>query len=599
MHKLRSVKDIWNKYNFILTTPQKRWGVVIIVLTLIGAVCETLGVSAILPLVQVMIEPQRLRENPIMASIIDYLQLDSETSLIWAIGIFVIAIYIIKNLFMLFLSYVRIKYACKVQRELSIEMLESYLKRGYVFFLNMGTGELMRGVTNSISNTYTALYQAFKLLAEILTVICICVYIMSTDIVMAMCVVALAAICLLIVVLGCQKWVKKCGEITYKYTALINKVLLQTFQSIKEILVMHREKYFVDSHKDNYIKQQKGTIGQTVASESPAYIIEAVCVCGLIIAVCIKAIDSDNAATLVPQLASFAVAAFRILPSLGRISSNFNQFMFCVPSINDTYNNLKEARDIEEKTDGTRRNGDSVYDDLSQNDRKSFQHKLSIENISWKYPNTDNNVLDDISIEINKGQSIAFVGKSGAGKTTLADIVLGLLIPQKGKVKIDGIDITDIQMGRNHIIGFVPQNVNLLDDTVRKNVAFGIEDDNIDDELVWKALEQAQLKDIIENSAHGLDTEIGERGIRFSGGQRQRFAIARALYTDPDILILDEATSALDTETETAVMESINALQGHKTLIIIAHRLTTIRNCDKIYEIADGKAIERKYEELG
>lgn len=598
MHKLRSVKEIWDKYNFILTTSQKRWGVIIIILTFVGAVCETLGVSAILPLVQVMIDPQQLMENPIAVHVIYYLRLESEASLIWAIGIFVIAIYIIKNLFMLLLSYVRIKYSCKVQRELSVEMVESYLKRGYVFFLNMSTGELMRGVTSSISNTYTALYQVFKLLAEILTVICICVYIMFSDIVMAMCVVALAVICLLIVVLGCQKWVKKYGEITYRYTALINKVILQTFQSIKEILVIQRQKYFVNSYKNNYIKQQKGTIGQTVASESPAYIIEAVCVSGLIIAVCIKAIDSENAAELVPQLASFAVAAFRILPSLGRISSSFNQFMFCVPGINDTYNNLKAARNIEEKSDEEIGNSILIYDNLNQDSWESFQDKLSIENITWKYPNTDKNVLDDISIEINKGQSIAFVGKSGAGKTTLADIVLGLLIPQNGKVKIDGIDITDIPKGRSHIIGFVPQNVNLLNDTVRRNVAFGIEDDRIDDELVWRALEQAQLKDTIENSAHGLDTEIGERGIRFSGGQRQRFAIARALYTDPDILILDEATSALDTETETAVMESINVLQGHKTLIIIAHRLTTIRNCDKIYEIAGGKAVERKYEEL-
>lgn len=599
MNKLRNLKDIWVKYKFILTVSQKRWGVIILILTLLGAVCETLGVSAILPLVQVMIDPQQLREDSIVAPVIYYLRLDSDASLIWAVGILVIVIYIIKNFFMLFLSYVRIKYACKVQRELSVEMLESYLKRGYVFFLNMSTGELLRGVSDSVSNTYTALYQVFKLLAEILTITCICIYIMSTDIAMALCVAVLAIICLLIAVLGCQKWVKKCGEIYYKYTALINKVIFQTFQSIKEILVIQRQRYFVNSYKDSYIKQQKGLIGQTVALESPTYMIEAVCVCGLIIAVCIKAVDAENAATLVPQLASFAVAAFRILPSLGRISSSFNQFMFCVPGINDTYNNLKEARNIEEKTNEERGNSGLDNNDLNRDNWESFQDKLSIENISWRYPNTDKNVLDDINIAINKGQSIAFVGKSGAGKTTLADIVLGLLIPQRGKVKIDGIDITDIPKKRSHIVGFVPQSVNLLDDTVRRNVAFGIEDDKIDDELVWRALEQAQLKDTIKNSAHGLDTEIGERGIRFSGGQRQRFAIARALYTDPDILILDEATSALDTETETAVMESINALQGHKTMIIIAHRLTTIRNCDKIYEIADGKAVERKYEELG
>lgn len=566
------------------------------IMTLMGAICETLGVSIILPLVQVMIAPQQLRNNTMVAPIIDFFHLDSDTALIWAIGVSVIAVYLGKNLFLFFLSYVRVKYACKIERELSVEMIDSYMKRGYVFFLNTSTGELMRGVNSGISSTYTALYQIFKLLAEMLTVVCICIFIMSTDIVMALCVITLALICLSIVVLGCQRWVKKCGEITYKYSALVNTTLLQAFQGIKEILVMRRQKYFINAYKDNYIKQQKGTIGQTVASESPAYLIEAVCVSGLIVAVCFKAIDADNAATLVPQLASFAVAAFRILPSLGRISNNFNQFMFCVPGINDTYNNFKEVRSNTLDDE----NGMLIKrkQETEINCKKKFEHKLSIENVTWKYPNTGINVLEDISLEINKGQSIAFVGKSGAGKTTLADIALGLLIPQKGMVKIDGVDIAEIPEERSHMIGFVPQNVNLLDDTVRKNVAFGMEDDKIDDVLVWKALEQAQLKDIIEESAHGLDTMIGERGIRFSGGQRQRFAIARALYTEPDILILDEATSALDTETETAVMEAINALQGHKTLIIIAHRLTTIRNCDKIYEIVGGKAVERKYEEI-
>lgn len=592
MKKLRSVKDILKKYNYILTSPQKYWGVVVIILTIIGAVCETLGVSVILPLVQVMIAPQQLRENAMISPVIDYFGLDSDTALIWATGILVIIVYLIKNSLLLLLSYVRIKYACKVQRELSVEMMSSYMKRGYSFFLNTSTAELIRGMQTSITNTYTALNQLFKLLAEFLTIAFICIYILYADFVMAMCVIALAGICLLIVILGFQRWVKKCGEIFYKYAALINKTLLQTFQGIKEVLVMRRQEYFVDSYQKNYIKQQKGTIGQTVAVESPAYMIEAVCVAGLIIAVCLKAIDTENASVLVPQLASFAVAAFRILPSLGRISSYFNQFMFCVPGVNDTYNNFREVRNHSEEHVQAEDRGDK------NNRLDSFRNKVSVENVTWRYPNTDTDVLEDISIEINRGQSIAFIGKSGAGKTTLADVVLGLLEPQKGRVTIDGIDIADIPEERSRLVGFVPQNVNLLDDTVRRNVAFGIKDEDISDEMVWKALEQAQLKDIIEDNAKGLDTEIGERGIRFSGGQRQRFAIARALYCNPDILILDEATSALDTETETAVMEAIDALQGQKTLIIIAHRLTTIKNCDKIYEIVGGKAVERKYSEL-
>ncbi len=591
MDKIRSFTNVLKQYYFILTPSQKRWGVVVMILTLIGSIFETLGISIILPLVQVMIDPQQLRKNEVIAPVIRSLNLDSDAALMWGVGGAVILIYLVKNLFLLFLSYVRVKYACKIQRELSVEMIESYMKRGYVFFLNVSTGELLRGMREGIDYTYQSLYQLFKLLAETSTMVFICIYIMLSDFTMAISVILLALICLLVVILGCQKWVKKSAEVYYKYAALVNKSLLQTFQGIKEILVMRRQKYFIDFYKSNYLKLQKGYIGQTVAVESPAYIIEGICVMGLIIAVCFKAIGAGDMASLVPQLASFAVAAFRILPSLGRISSSFNQFMFGVPSITGTYNNFKEVR----KEEAVVKKSERIYED---NIRRGFRDTISIKDIVWRYPDAEENVLENISLDIKKGESIAFIGKSGAGKSTLADIVLGLLLPQQGRVMIDGVDITQIPEQRSRIMGYVPQNINLLDDTVRRNVAFGIPDDEIDDDLVWKALEEAQLKDTVVSYESGLDTEIGERGIRFSGGQRQRFAIARALYCDPDILILDEATSALDTETETAIMEAIEALQGQKTLIIIAHRYTTIKGCDRIYEIANGKILERQYQDL-
>lgn len=591
MNKLENIKDVLDKYSFILTPNQKRWGVVVVILTFLGAICEMLGVSIILPLVQVMIAPQQLWDNIWVAKICEILGVSSDASLVWLVGGTVIFIYLLKNLFLLFLSYVRVKYACKVQRELSIETLQAYMKRGYVFFLNAGTGELLRGILKSIIDTYTGLYQIFRLLAEALTIFLICIYIMLSDFTMALCVVVLAILCLMAVVFGSHKWVKKCGEIYHKYTGLVNKTLIQTFQGIKEILVMEKEDYFLDTFREHYEKQQKGEIGKTIGYESPTYIIEAICVGGLIVAVCFKAISADETSTLVPQLAAFAVAAFRILPSLGRISSYFNQFTFCITGINDTYCNIKEVRNQKEKK--------NIYNQKKTilEDKSVFNGKMSVEKVSWRYPDADLNVLEDVSIDIKKGESIAFVGKSGAGKTTLADIILGLLTPQKGCVKIDGVAIQELE-NKNRMVGYVPQMVNLLDDTIRRNVAFGVKDNEIDDKLVWKALEQAQMKESVENYSEGLDTEIGERGIHFSGGQRQRLAIARALYNNPDILVFDEATSALDTETETAVMDAINSLKGEKTLIIIAHRLTTIRNCDKIYEIVNGKSILKKFEDF-
>lgn len=268
------------------------------------------------------------------------------------------------------------------------------MKRGYVLFLNISTAELLSGLAGSIQNTYNALYQIFRLLAELMAIAFIFVYIMISDISMAVCVISLAILCLLIVLFGFQKWVKKCGEISYQYDALINKTLLHTFQGIKEVLVMQRQQYFIDSYKKEYMKQQKGTIGQTVASESPAYLIEAVCVSGLIVAVCIRAINVENASALVPQLASFAVAAFRILPSLGRISSYFNQFMFCLPGINETYNNFKEVR-------GTGKKQNVIVNEYDAGEnRGGFKNKLLIEGVTWRYPNTEADVLQNVSIDI-------------------------------------------------------------------------------------------------------------------------------------------------------------------------------------------------------
>lgn len=592
-NKFKSLTEILQKMNFILTSSQKRWGVVVVMLTIIGAGCETLGVSIILPLVQVMIAPQQLRENAIVAPLINFFHLDTNELLIWAIGFSVIMVYLVKNLFLLLLCYVRTRYACKVQRELASEMLESYMKRGYAFFLNASTAELLRGVNSSINNTYNALNQLFRLFAEVMTVLLICVYVMVADPAMAVCIVVLAAVCLTLVLLFFQNKIKKYREIFHKSTAVINKILLHTFQGIKEIIVMQKQEYFLDLYKKGQIEQQKGRMGQGISSEAPTPAIEATCVAGLIIAVCFKAINADNPEVLVPQLAAFAMAAFRILPSLGRISAYFNQFMFCVPGINETYENFTKARKyVEDKEESNKQTA------ITERRVDNLLDKITIDEVTWHYPNVKENVLDGISLDIPKGQSVAFIGKSGAGKTTLADIILGLLTPQNGGIKIDGVSIADISSDKSKLMGFVPQSANLLDDTVRRNVAFGVKDEDIDDVQVWRALEQAQLKELIENSKEGLDTRIGERGIRFSGGQKQRFAIARALYSDPDILILDEATSALDTETETAVIEAIDRLQGQKTMFIIAHRITTIRNCDKIYEIKDGQAVERKYEEL-
>lgn len=588
MKSLSSLLNILKKIKEILTLSQKRWGLVILLFSLIGAVFETLGVSIILPLVSAMMTPEILWNNELIQKIALILDIESDKGLILLLCGGVILVYIIKNLYLILLSFIRVKYACKVQRELSIEMMESYMGREYLFFVRTNKSEILRGITTSIQNTFNALLQILRITAEVLTLICICIFVMITDFMMAMIIVLLSFGCLICVAYGFKTYVKKTSEKGFKYVVIINKLVLQAFEGIKEIFVMQRQKYFRDEYRKNYSGQEEAWIGMTMSAEIPTNIVEVICVSGLMMIVGVKILLTGNPEILIPQLAAFAIAAFRILPSLGRISSYFNQFMGCIPSVEETYNNFLEVREGKSRELSDKKEIDSFV----------FKKELRIDNVCWTYSDEKSNILDNLSLRINKGEAIALIGASGSGKTTLADIILGLLKPKSGEIFLDGEDIFELYQNSSNIIGFVPQNAYLMDDTLRNNIAFGIEEEKISDKLIWKSLEQAQLKEFVERLPEGLDTIVGERGIRFSGGQRQRIAIARALYCNPDILVLDEATSALDNETEKAVMDAIDALQGEKTLIIIAHRLSTIKNCDHIYEILEGKAIERNKEEL-
>lgn len=595
MKDIKSFADVWKKFQYMLTSSQKRWGIVVFMMSVLGSFAEMLGVSVILPLVQVMIEPEQLFEIDIILSICDLFGINTNQKLIIFIAIIVALVYVFKNIYLFLLSYVRAKYSAKVQREMSIRMTDSYVSRGYSFFRATNTAKLLRGSRDAVNGVQTVIYHFFKILAELLAVLCIFIYIAVTDIQMVAVMILLATICLIIVITLFRKIVRDAGKKTYEGAVMTNKWQLQLYEGIKETLVMNKQNYFLHNYAEAYTIQQKASVVQTVAQETPAYLIEGVCVAGLILSVCFRILGMENASSYIPELASFAVAAFRILPSIGRISASFNAILFQIPAVNETYENIVEADKV-----AALQKELSIFSEgeiTKKNER--FNKRLLIQNIAYCYPDGSKYVLENVSINISKGESIGFVGPSGAGKSTLADIILGLLIPQKGKIIIDqDMDILQNKEAWSKIVGFVPQRVYLLDDTIRRNIAFGIPDDDINEEQVWKVLGQAQLGEFVEQLPNGLDTMVGEHGVRFSGGQAQRLAIARALYPDPDILVLDEATSALDNETENAVMEAIETLQGQKTLIIIAHRLTTVKNCDHIYEINNGIAIEKKYEEL-
>lgn len=288
----------------------------------------------------------------------------------------------------------------------------------------------------------------------------------------------------------------------------------------------------------------------------------------------------------IPQLTLFAVAAFRLMPSVGRINEHATNTLYALPSVDLVYHDLVEIEDQVERQNNEVR------------EEWNLQRGIEVQDVTYYYPDTEEPVIRKASLSIPKGKTVAFIGSSGAGKTTMVDIILGLLTPQQGAVMADNINIHEKPKTFHAQVGYIPQVIYLSDDTIRNNIAFGVKESEIDDDAVVDAMDKAQLTEFVNSLPHGLDTIVGDRGVRLSGGQRQRIGIARALYHDPEILVLDEATSALDNDTETAVMEAVENLQGMKTMIIIAHRLTTIRNADMIYEVGDGQVVEKQKEDV-
>ena len=593
MQVIKTFSDFSKKLLFVLDKKQKLYGLLVAVCSFIGALLEVVGVGIILPLVSAFINADALMTHKWLQLPIAIFKIEDSRQLIVLITVGVICVFILKNAYFIFLSWLRMKYSCKVSRELSSLMMSTYMKRGYEFFLSQNTSDLSRNINADVSGVNTILYQFLRVFIDALTICLIVIVILITDAGMAVAMALLAVICLIFIYTFFRKQMRNAGILFSKYNGMTGKYLLQALHGIKEILVVQKQNYFVKHFEEANAQKQNASIKQTVGAEAPAYLIEGICVAGLMVVVCVRVASGEqNAMDLIPALSAFAVGAFRILPSLGRISSAVNTLLYYLPSLDHVYENMKNF------SDGEKRRCAAIGVNVDTNPISEFTDSIAIEDICWNYKNSDKEVLSKLNMVIKKGQSVAFIGQSGAGKTTLADIILGLFPPREGRVLIDGRDTAEVNYDLSRIMGYVPQSVYLTDDTIRNNIAFGEEERDIDDTKVWEALEKAQLKQFVEELQDGLDTIVGDRGVRFSGGQRQRVAIARALYSNPAILIFDEATASLDTETETAVMDAIHALHGEKTIIIIAHRLTTIQECDVIFRIENGVAVSVSHEEI-
>ena len=575
---------MYKKLSYIFSKRDKYKIALLLCIMVAGSFLELLGVAVFQPFVNIIMMPDSIQENPYLARIYQMFGCSTTESFLTVVALGIIVIYVVKNVYLWVEQNLIMKFTYGMQQKLSTRLLTTYLSEPYTFHLNKNIAELQRSMQEDTGLFTQVLMHTLQLVAEVVVCIVLGVYLFTVSNSITVVIVGLLILCVLFTKIT-KRFTEQLGKEAQVYKGKLYQWVNQSLGGVKEVKVLNREEFFVSSYKKYYGLYIKGVRINRLLSITPKYMVEAVCMTGLLIAIIIKLnFGHGELENFIPQLATFAVAAFRLLPSVGRINEHVNNILYAVPSVDLIYGDLKGIEDYQESK------GEE------EGKEWSFEHGITAKHITYAYPNTDTNVLEDANCVIPKGKTVAFIGSSGAGKTTMADIILGLLAPQRGKILVDDIDVFKNLTMWHHQIGYIPQVIYLSDDTIRNNIAFGIHEDQIDEEAVRTALKKAQLAEFVDTLPDGLDTIVGDRGVRLSGGQRQRIGIARALYHDPEILVLDEATSALDNETETAVMEAIESLQGSRTMIIIAHRLTTIQNADIIYEVGDGKVTERSKE---
>ncbi len=548
----------------------------------IGSFLELLAVMVFMPFIDVLQNRGAIQTTWYLKMVYEMFGFHSAEDFMILIAVGIIGIYLLKNGYLILEKDYIFRFSYNTQMKLSTRLLSAYMKEPYTFHLNNNIAILQRTLHEDTSRFMQVILYSLELGAELAVSAVLVVYLLIISKSITIIVLGFLAVFVGGFLLISRKYSRRLGFENQGYQGKIFQWMNQALGGIKEIKILGREAYFTDEFQQYWRKYARGLRIARTISILPKYTVEAVSMTGLLIAVIVKLLFGEaDMVYFIPQLAAFAVAAMRLMPSVGRINEHASNMLYALPSVELVYHDLVE---IEGLTENNREEW-----------KKDWRLKkgIQVQGVSYHYPDTEELVLDDVNLTIEKGAAVAFIGSTGSGKTTMVDIILGLLTPIKGAVMADEINVHEQPKTFHAQVGYIPQAIYLSDDTIRNNIAFGVREEQIDESAVNAAVEKAQLREFIESLPHGLDTIVGDRGVRLSGGQKQRIGIARALYHDPEILVLDEATSALDNETESAVMEAIEHLQGMKTMIIIAHRLTTIRNVDVIYEVAEGK-VQRK-----
>ncbi|MCL2717305.1 MAG: ABC transporter ATP-binding protein/permease [Lachnospiraceae bacterium] len=576
---------IIKKIRFILDKKQKKQFAVLGIMIFVGGILETLGISALIPVITVIMNPDSImpiiENNAILLNIYNFLGIKSFNQLVIILLVSIIIIFIVKNLFALLLAYYQASFINYSKIKLTSRVLREFLNRPYEAYLGADIPTVFRLVGVDIPKCFSLILAVLQLATEACVAVLLFFVLIISNWQFTLFIMALFGGVTIFFLKVLRPIINRVGEKNHAIEAQTSRWRHYTVYGLKDIKVLNREDFFVNKYRETGYIAANTTRTYTFFNNTPRLLVETVFIAGVFSFILLFMLGGSSVDNMMATLVAFGVVALRMLPSFTRMNTYFSEIAFNQPAFEYVYENMQEGM----KTDAN----------IAEQKQKALTAKLVLNNeirlneITYAYPGTDKKIFADASMRVPKGKSVGIMGVSGAGKSTIVDILLGLLHAGSGSITCDGRDIYENYESWLAQIGYIPQSIYLVDESVRDNIAFGINEKEINEERIWEVLKEAQLDDFVKELPEGINTFIGERGVRLSGGQRQRIGIARALYHNPEILVFDEATSALDNETEQAVMDAINNFHGRKTMIIIAHRLNTIAKCDIIYKVVNGK----------
>ncbi|MCI9662279.1 MAG: ABC transporter ATP-binding protein [Lachnospiraceae bacterium] len=579
---------LFGKIRYIFDRRQKISLLLLGVMIFIGGLLETLGVGAMIPVVNALLAPDALQETingyEPLRRLCEALRIETVRQLTMALLFGMMAIYVVKNLYILFLTYKQNAFITQNRNKMISRVMAEFLNRPYEKYLGADIPTVFRITDSDIPQTFSLILAMLQLASEVVVSVLIFMVMLFSNVTLTLFVIAVFGVMTLFIVKVFKPRLNKIGAKNQAIQSRIAKWRIQATYGLKDVKVLNREEFFVRNYYET------GRVGADVArnyavlNNTPRLMIETVFIVSMLAFMAVYLSGGGDITAFATNIAAFAVAAVRVLPSVNRINTYITEIAYTQPSLDFVYENLQEGMKTDEMLAKRRAQ--------SQSEKLKLEDKIELDHISFHYPDSDKAIFKDAHMIVPKGKSVGIIGASGAGKSTIVDVLLGLLHAQEGQITCDGVDIFKNYESWLAQVGYIPQSIYLIDESIRDNIAFGIDADKIDDTRIWEVLKEAQLKEFVEELPEGLDTTIGDRGVRLSGGQRQRIGIARALYNDPEILVFDEATSALDNDTESAVMEAVNSFHGRKTMIIIAHRLNTIEKCDIVYKVENARLVE-------